>query len=163
MTEGLERERVIERFLPALWRLAGSFEFDVSRREDLLQDMLLAVWRALPRLGDPRRLDAYVFRVARNRAVSHVARQAHLPRADRSAEDLPHWHGCPYSEAEGSERLERLRQAVNGLPLGQREAVTLFFEGLSHAEIAEVLDISANNAAVRINRARNQLMERLKP
>lgn len=163
MTESQKRESVIERFLPALWRLAGSFEFDVSRREDLLQDMLLAVWRALPKLDDPGRLDAYVFRIARNRAVSHVAGQAHLPRADRWTEDLPHSRGCPYAEAEGSERLERLRRAVNGLPLGQREAVTLFFEGLSHAEIAEILDISVNNVAVRINRARNQLMERLKP
>jgi RNA polymerase sigma-70 factor (ECF subfamily) len=163
MSESRGHDDVIERYVPALWRLAGSFEFDAARREDLLQDMLLAVWRALPKLDDPARLDAYVFRIARNRAVSHVARQARLPRAQADAEDLPNPHCCPYAEAEGSERHERLRRALNALPLGQREAVTLFFEGLSHAQIAEVLGVTENNVAVRINRARIQLMERLKP
>lgn len=156
-------ESLINAFAPGLWRLAGTFEFDLSRREDLLQEMLLAVWRALPRLDDPNRLDAYVYRIARNRAVSHVADQARVPRSVGPSEGLVNPGACPRGEAEDSERFKRLRQAVNALPLGQREAVVLFFEGLSHEEIAEVLDISANNVAVRINRARNQLIERLKP
>jgi RNA polymerase sigma-70 factor (ECF subfamily) len=158
---GIAMETVIERFGPALWRLAGSFEFDPSRREDLHQDMLVAIWRALPGLKDADRLKAYVFRIARNRAVSHVSRRARVPRDESLVEDRVSGHACPYEEAEQSERQRRLRQAVHSLPLGQRETVTLFLEGLSHAEIAEILDISENNVAVRINRARTHLSRRL--
>lgn len=154
-------ETVIERFGPALWRIAGSFEVDAALREDLVQDMLIAVWRALPRLDDPTRLKPYVLRIARNRAVTHVARQAR--RIDRSPIDSePYDTGsCPYAQAEQSDRERRLVHAVRSLPLGQREVITLFLEGLSHAEIAEILDVSENNVAVRINRARSRLTQRL--
>lgn len=36
-------DEIVEQFGPALWRLAGSFEFDSALREDLVQDMLVAV------------------------------------------------------------------------------------------------------------------------
>lgn len=152
---------VIDSHGAALWRLAGSYEHDASRREDLYQDMLVAIWRALPRLDDARRLKAYVFRIARNRAVSHVARRARDPLGDALPDNLDASRSCPYGETEQSERRARLQQAVRCLPLGQREVITLFLEGFTHGEIAEVLDISENNVAVRINRARVRLTEKL--
>lgn len=161
MSDNVDMKALIATYGPALWRLAGSFEFDASRREDLHQDMLVAIWRALPGLEDAGRLKAYVFRIARNRAVSHVTRQAWRPRSEPIAEDVRGSQLCPYAEAEQTERQRRLRKVVNSLPLGQREAITLFLEGLSHAEIAEVLEVSENNVAVRINRARKTLTERL--
>ena len=47
------------------------------------------------------------------------------------------------------------------LPLGQRQLVTLALEGLSYAEMAEVLDISSNLVGVRLNRARKALTDKL--
>ncbi len=154
-------QQVLAEHGPALWRLAGTFEFDRARREDLFQETLVAIWRALPRLENPAGLKAYVFRIARNRAMSHIAAEIKAGPTRAPDEQQPAVTNCPYTDAEQHERHRRLRQAVNGLPLGQREAVTLFLEGFSHAEIAEVLDISENNVAVRINRARTQLASRL--
>ena len=51
--------------------------------------------------------------------------------------------------------------AVRELPMGQRQLVTLALEGLSYAEMAEVLDISGNLVGVRLNRARKALTEKL--
>ncbi|MEN1728935.1 MAG: sigma-70 family RNA polymerase sigma factor [Pseudomonadota bacterium] len=154
-------DTIIERFGPTLWRLAGSFELDAALCEDLVQDMLVAIWRALPRLEDPARLKPYVLRIARNRAVSHVARQASRPdRSPLTTEPDDTGHG-PYEQAEQNDRQQRLLAAVRSLSLGQREAITLFLEGLSHAEIAGILEVSENNVAVRINRARSRLTERL--
>ncbi|NBB92790.1 MAG: sigma-70 family RNA polymerase sigma factor [Gammaproteobacteria bacterium] len=161
MNDAAAMEAIIERYGAALWRLAGSFEFDAARREDLLQDMLVAIWRALPRLEDPARLKAYVFRIGRNRAVSHVASQARHPRNETLSGEFELPGSTPYEALEQTERQRRLRRVVNSLPLGQREAITLFLEGFSHAEIAEVLAISENNVAVRVNRARRFLTERL--
>jgi RNA polymerase sigma-70 factor (ECF subfamily) len=154
-------ESIVERFGPTLWRLAGSFELDSGLREDLVQDMLVAIWRALPRLDDPERLTAYVLRIARNRAVSHVARQAGRPERVHQPVEPGDAGAGPYDRAEQSDRQQRLLAAVRSLPIGQREVITLFLEGLSHAEIADILEITENNVAVRINRARARLTERL--
>jgi RNA polymerase sigma-70 factor (ECF subfamily) len=39
--------------------------------------------------------------------------------------------------------------------------IVLMLEGLSHAQMAEVLGITENNVAVRLNRARNMLKDAL--
>ena len=46
------------------------------------------------------------------------------------------------------------------LPLGSRQVLTLALEGLSHAEIGEVLGLSDNAVAVRLHRARAHLKAR---
>jgi RNA polymerase sigma-70 factor, ECF subfamily len=54
---------------------------------------------------------------------------------------------------------DRLRSAVQRLPLAYRQVVMLMLEDLSHAEIADVLGITESNVAVRLNRARKALKE----
>jgi RNA polymerase sigma-70 factor (ECF subfamily) len=55
------------------------------------------------------------------------------------------------------QRAERFLAHVRTLPLGQRQVLTLALEGLSHAEIAEVVGITPQNVAVRLGRARDAL------
>lgn len=139
-------------------RLARSHEFNAELRAELYQDIMLAIWQALPKLRDPDRLRTYIFRIAHNCAARHVARRVNdrsLPLTDEAVDS----GRCPQRHTEQQERHDRLMFAIQRLPLGRRAALTLFLEGLSHAEIAETLDISENNVAVRINRARSQLKE----
>ena len=56
----------------AIRRLIASYERDPSRRQDLVQDIWLAVWQALPRFRDECSERTFVFRIAHNRAVSHI-------------------------------------------------------------------------------------------
>lgn len=56
-------------------------------------------------------------------------------------------------------RRDRLRAAIQRLPLAYRQAVMLMLEDLSHAEIGEILGIGESNVAVRLNRARKALRE----
>ena len=51
-------------------------------REDLTQEILIAIHRALPSLANPDSLAPFIFRIAHNRGVTHVARQAGARRAD---------------------------------------------------------------------------------
>ena len=55
----------------------------------------------------------------------------------------------------------RLAQAIRSLPVAYRQVITMSLEGLPHGEIALVLGISESNVAVRLNRARALLREKL--
>lgn len=154
-------EQVIDTWGPALRRLVASYEFRPAMRDELYQEVLLALWRALPKLRDQSGLRAYVFRIAHNRSVSHVASEMRRSDSDPMVEPPQDPGPGPQALAEGEERRQRLAQAVARLPLGQRQAVILFLEGLSHAEVSQVLGISENNVAVRINRARQALAKEL--
>jgi RNA polymerase sigma-70 factor (ECF subfamily) len=78
-----------------------------------------------------------------------------------AAAELP--HPSPSSEQllDMAQERARLLAAIQRLPILQREVVTLSLEDLSHAEIADVLGISENNVAVRLTRARAELIQRM--
>ncbi len=62
------------------------------------------------------------------------------------------------------EIAERVRQAVEGLPVLQREAVILFeYEDLSLAEIAVIADADIGTVKSRLHRARQRLKKALAP
>ena len=151
-------EGVIARYGAALTRVAASYEADRALRDDLLQEMLLAIHRALPGLRDPARIGPFVFRIAHNRGVTHVTREhaARRPRGEEADEQAG-----PEANLLVRERADRLAAAVRRLPLPYRQVITLVLEELSYAEIAEALGLSVSNVGVRVNRAKAQLKELL--
>ncbi|HEX7340118.1 MAG TPA: RNA polymerase sigma factor [Rhodanobacteraceae bacterium] len=140
-----------------LGRIAATYEADPSAREDLLQEIALALWQALPRWRGEATLRSFIARVAHNRCVSHIVVQ----RRHRHEPMLEEVHADPTATAERAatqaERRQRLEAALRHIPLGQRQAVTLAFEGLSHGEIAAALDINVNTVDARLSRARRAL------
>jgi RNA polymerase sigma-70 factor (ECF subfamily) len=148
-------DQVLRDHGPALTRVAGAYEADVALREDLVQEILLAIHRALPGLNQRDRLRPFIFRIAHNRGVTHVMRQvrAKRPVDDELAPDM----ASPEDKLLADERSRRLLAAIRQLPLPYRQVVTLLLEDMSYAEIAETLDLSLSNVGVRINRAKAQL------
>lgn len=142
----------------ALRRLAATYERDPSRQQDLVQDIWLAVWQALPTFRGESSERTFVFRIAHNRAVSHIDRWQRR-RTDTLDDEAPVVAPGPDPEHSMStqQRHERLQAAVLSLPLGLRQVVVLTLEGLSHAEVAEIVGISENNVAVRLTRAKAAL------
>jgi len=156
--DDLEFERVLEEFGPALRRLAGSYESNSSRRDDLVQEIAIALWRALPRFRGESSMRTFVFRIAHNRALTHVWRRGRVPSAEVSeAEHVTDPAESPESQLARGQRRERLDAAIRALPIVHRQVLTLALEDLSHAEIGSVLGLRENAVAVRLTRARQAL------
>jgi RNA polymerase sigma-70 factor (ECF subfamily) len=142
----------------ALRRMTAGYERDPSRQQDLIQEIWLAVWQALPRFRNECSERTFVFRIAHNRAVSHIE---HWQRRQTDVLDdaapIPAPGPDPEHSLSQQQRHERLRAAVQALPIGLRQVVVLTLEGLSNAEVADIVGISENNVAVRLTRARAAL------
>jgi RNA polymerase sigma factor (sigma-70 family) len=145
----------------AIARVAGAFEHNPARRDELVQEILLAIWQALPRFRGDAGIRTFVLRIAHHHAVDHVARETRDRARDPLDDTLPDAAADPERRAGLQAQAERLLAAVRRLPLGQRELVTLALEGLAHQEIADVLGISVGNVAVRLSRARSTLKQQL--
>jgi len=149
-------QAVLKEFGAGFARVAASYERNAALREELLQEISLAVVTALPSLKDPARLRAFVFRIAHNCAVRHAVRNMRLRRTEgeyaAGAEKT-----VPPSGEDSDNRQERLMEAVRSLKLPYRQVITLLLEGLSYDEIARAAGISVSNVGVRINRAKAEL------
>ena len=156
--------RILGEHGPAVARLAFSYEAVASVREELVQDIALAIWQALPHYRGECSERTFVFRIAHNRGLTHAwkHRPPHQPLegledSDQPIDPRPH----PEEHAAQIQQRVRLISAMQSLPVTHRQMVVLMLEGLSHAEMAEVLGITENNVAVRLTRARKALKDAL--
>jgi len=150
-------ERIFAEYRAALDRLAASYESVPQAREDLMQEILLAIWKALPRFRGDCSERTFVFRVAHNRCLSHVWRRGKRPETGDEAPDVPDTRSGPEAQAAENRRRQALRDAIRQLPLNYRQVILLALEDLSPPEIAGVLGVTENNVGVRMNRARKAL------
>ena len=154
--EELERE-----FGPMIRRIAASHEANPNLAEELVQDIWLALWRALPSFREQSSLRTFVARIATFRAISHARRDARLPRQAALSEELAATEPGPEQQVIARDRQARLVGAVRTLPLPLRQVAVLTLEGLAPQEIAAVLGITANAVAIRLSRAREALRSQL--
>lgn len=145
----------VQGFQPQLWRAVCGYELNPAEREELLQEVLLAIWESLPRLRDPTVLLPFVLRIAHNLGASHVRSAVRTPRPvpfDHALHDVADpatSGGCP--------RTQWLFEALATLPLNLRQVLMLQLEGFDYQEIADMLGISNENVGVRLHRARERL------
>lgn len=138
-------------------RIVMSYEADSALQRELVQDTFLAVWMALPKFRREASLKTFVVAIARRRCISHVARRAREPRQVQLSGDLRSTSPAPDEMALRKQEERRLLSAIQHLPVGQREAIVLCFEGFSYAELAAILGITANAAMIRCQRAKTAL------
>lgn len=149
--------RLLEANNAPLTRLAGSYAANRSDRDDLVQEIAIALWRALPSFRGECSERTFLFRIAHNRCITHLSRRRDTVSLDDAQIDPQDPRAS--SEATVAEEQERRRlvQAVRELPVIHREVLVLSLEGMDYGEIAAVVGISESNVGVRLNRARQKL------
>lgn len=150
-------ERIVADHGALITRIAMSYEADPALREDLTQQILLAVWQALPSYRADASLKTFIARIAQNRAISFVAKQVRLPPTAEIPEKLEAEDPNPEESAIDASERRALLEATRRLPVPQREVIVLVLEGFSYAEIAEMLSIAPNALALRLSRAKAAL------
>jgi RNA polymerase sigma factor (sigma-70 family) len=157
-------DQILKEHGAAISRLSFGYERVESVREELEQEIALAIWRALPHFRGDCSERTFVFRIAHNRGITHLRKRLpphqpveELDESDQPVDPSPH----PEQRAAQDDQHERLMTAIQALPIINRQMLVLMLEDLSHAEIAQVMGITENNVAVRLTRARKMLKDAL--
>ena len=150
-------EEIVAEYGPLISRIAMSYEADPAHREDLVQQILLAVWQALPSYRADASLKTFIAKIAQNRAISFVARQVRQGPVAELPEQIEAGEPDPEQSAIKASERKVLLDATRRLPLPQREVIILVLEGFSYAEIADMLSIAPNALALRLSRAKASL------
>lgn len=154
--------QILQQYSGLLGRVAASYEANHHLRQELLQEISLAVWQSLSTFKGNSSLLTYILRVAHNKAISHVAYHAKYPRNDSYCEMTDAATSqTPNSElhVQQQQQLSTLLNEVRKLPIQSRQIVTLSMEGLSYQDIAEVCGIQSSNVGAILNRSKKVLLE----
>jgi len=149
---------LIERYQKPLVNFAYRYLGQREDAEDVAQDAFVKAYLSLSELRDAQAFGAYLFRIALNLARKRAARR---PAPAAVAPDP-----APSTEANvlAAAEHERVARAVAGLPEEYRLPVSLHVrDGLSFAEIGDLIGASEGACRMRYHRARQMLRERLEP
>ena len=150
-------EATIAEHRKSLARIVATYERIPALQQELHQEILLAIWKALAHFKGESSIHTFIYRVAHNQAISHVNKNANKPRHEDLSTSVIDESNDPIKHVFQSERIKRLFDAMHQLPLVQRELLSLSLEGLSYKELAEVTGISETNVGARLNRAKTAL------
>jgi RNA polymerase sigma-70 factor (ECF subfamily) len=144
-------------------RLVGAAESMLRERsaaEDVVQDVMVELWKRRQSMDVETSLRAYLFRAVRNRSLNQLRHRKVAPLADPDAADRV--TAAADREFETRELNTALRKAVATLPDRCREVFELSrIQGLSYAEIAKVLEISVKTVEAQMGKALRVLREAL--
>jgi RNA polymerase sigma-70 factor (ECF subfamily) len=159
---------LLERYRPLLWRVAWRLALDSDDAWDVCQEVVIRVWRALPRYRPGEPFAPWLRVIAVREALRWLRRDRHGPHAiplEAVAEILPIASGplghAPDRLAAEDDR-RRLATALGALSPQQRTAVTLrFYEEMTLAEIAEAMECSEGTVKQHLFRAMEKLRQTL--
>ncbi len=136
-----------------LRRIAARHTQTAADRDDLLQDIRLAIWNALPAYRGESSLRTYAVRIAYNRAATALRRTT----APTELPDTTAVHLHPDEQLEAATRRGWLTGALAQLSPGIANALERRLAGESYKEIADALGITTSNVGVRLHTGRAKL------
>lgn len=156
--------RLIVQYEPALRRLTIGYADRPSDRDDLFQEIAVALWQALPRYRGDASERTWLYRIAHNVAISASTRIHSHARKETALPEGEDFHSPAAGTEEAILRAEKqalLAKAIRGLPTLDRQLILLHLEGLNYAQLEEVSGMSQSAIASRLSRIRDRLRERI--
>lgn len=139
-----------------LLRVANAYCRNPGDRDDLVQDIVVQLWRAHPRFDGRASFSTWAYRIAVNVAISFCRSQTRKKRDVVQTEPAA-FDRLAAHDAEADEQLARVRAMIDELDELNRALMILYLDDRSYAEIADVLGISETNVATKIARMKQKL------
>lgn len=152
----MEFEDLVRQHLARIRRIARRYAEGRSV-DDLVQDILMRLWRTYPNFRAEAKVETWIYRVALNASMTYVRdaireRKGHASNAASAPSPLFE----PPAATSMGEMLTSFLAALGDI---DASVLMMYLDGLSADEMSEVLGISANAIAVRINRLKQRFSD----
>lgn len=145
-----------------LYKLAFMYCRQSDDRKDLIQEMLVQVWRSYDSFDGSVKFSTWMYRVAANTAISFYRSTQHGKQGLISVEDLDlDIQAADQVFDESGEAMRILCSLIAEMDELNGALILLYLDGHSYEEIATTLGISTSNVGTRINRIKQKLKESL--
>ena len=164
---------LVEKYKRMVYRLAMQITKNHADADDVMQETFIKVYRSIRTFRKDAAFETWLYRIAVNEALNFVKRRERQRESTLETASEADYEAItryraqiandPHVHAEKAELRHHVTEAVNSLSLKHRTVVILHeFEGLTHAEIASVLNCSEGTVRSRLHYARKKLRTLLK-
>ena len=150
---------LLEEHRKILYKVASSYCRNPTDRQDLVQEIVVQLWRSFDRYDERYKFSTWMYRIALNVAISFVRSEQRRARASVPLEDaIVETVAAPEPPSTDQDFL-RLQRFIDQLGEVDRALVALYLDGNRYDAIAEVLGLSETNVGTKLNRIKQKLRE----
>ena len=147
-----------------IFKLCYSYLDKKENAEDLFQEVMMNVWMNLDKFRGESRISTWIYRIAINTALLYNKKDSRINKVKMQNGNPENIHETEsYDESmEKEKKIILLYESISKLSKQNRLIITLALEGLSYADISEIVGITVSNVGVRINRIKDELFKIMK-
>jgi RNA polymerase sigma-70 factor (ECF subfamily) len=162
----MDIEAFENRVLPSknkLYRFALRYLGNSEEAEDVVQDVLIKVWKGRDSMHQINNWEAWCMRLTKNLSLDRLrAQQRKGTDSMTEGFEVKQEGLSPHEKTELSESMQQVNKLMASLPEKQRQVMHLRdVEGYSYSEISEILELDMNQVKVSLFRARSAVREKL--
>lgn len=151
-------EWLASRYLPKARNTARQMLRSASDAEDLAHDAFIRAWDRRDQLSEGRGFGPWLLQIVRNLVIDLLRRRMCVPHEHLRGTYTAPRLDSPDTIANARLLAERIRRAMNGLPVSQRTVALLYLQyGYRHAEIARLTSLSEGTVRSHLSIARRRL------
>jgi RNA polymerase sigma-70 factor, ECF subfamily len=154
----IEFEKTVKENAGILHKLCRVYSNNESEYEEIFQEMMIQIWRALPNFRGDSQLSTWLYRICINTALNFRTKTNKFKKFVRLEENISVNFNF---EDEKDEQLKKLYVAIRELKPIDRAIVSLYLDEKSYEDTASILGMSKTNVATRLMRLKQKLIERL--
>lgn len=128
-------------------------------KEDYTQELIIQLWKAYPSFKSESKFSTWMYRVCLNAAIDLLRKEKTKPILV-TVDDYT-FQSIPNQKESEHRNQELLYQAIAQLSPIDKGIITLYLDGFSYKEIAQIIGISESNTGVKITRIKSNLLKQI--
>ena len=145
--------RLVEKYKSTVYAVCYMFSDSRDELDDLFQEVLVKLWKGYGSFREESDIRTWIYRVSLNCCLNLQKRKkreaGHIPLSI----DIDPFEGT----SDRALQIRRLYDRINRLGLVDRALILLWLEGMSYAEIGEIIGISVKNVSFQLYRIKEEL------
>ncbi len=152
----LSIEQITQNYSSSLFKVCLGYSKTREEAEDLLQDILVNIWKGLPSFRQESNIKTWIYRIAINTCL--------LNKRSKTIETVPlHTINIDTVRTEvENENFNLLHNSILELLPKDKAIILLYLDRFTHQEISSIIGITSNYVGVKISRIKQQLINKVK-
>ena len=151
--------QIIQQNKKLIFKVCNTYCKDFEDRKDLVQEVIVQLWRSFGSYNDQYKLSTWMYRVALNTAISWYRSERKRQTGRVAFQDGIIDLIDTNEEQQTDEQVSQLYHFINHFDELNKALMILYLDNNSYKEIADVLGITETNVATKISRIKQQLKQ----
>ena len=142
--------KVLEQNQQKLFRICSVYSKNSEDTKDLLQEVLIQIWKSMPSFESKSSIETWVYRITLNTCLRF--RSNHIKKQERFVfmENMNNFNiQTKVEDKEQKEKLTQLKNCISTLNTADKAIITLYLETLPYKEISNIKVINRMNVEDR--------------